>query len=60
VSNQWPSAILLGHPLHYQADETRDERRETRQTLWPCLVYIVNFFLQKDECMHEVLNKVYL
>ena len=26
----------------------------------PCLVLSANFFIQQDECMHEVLNEVYL
>ena len=27
---------------------------------WPCLVLSAKFLTQKDECMHEVLNEVYL
>jgi hypothetical protein len=27
---------------------------------WPCLVCPVKFFSQKNECMHGVLNEIYL
>ena len=48
-----PARALLmtegGHPAGTEAEETDPA---------PCLV--VKFFSQKDECMYEVLNEVYL
>ena len=70
VDGRWPRAVLAWRtqPAHLSCHRhsctccfvcTVQEPKMVAQD-WPCLVYTMKIFSQKDECVHEVLNEVYL